>query len=85
MESGKKMRAMAHGIVNGKQLTDKENQEYQQQQTASPSQSPARRGPQELEQQDQVNQYPNTREPRVSGIPEQRAEALAHKLAQTYE
>src|SRR6267154_2573926 len=55
VESGKKMRAMAHGIVNGKPLTDKENQEHQQQ---------------EVEQQEGI---------------QQRAEALALKLARTYE
>ncbi|MCU1331391.1 MAG: hypothetical protein JWM08_383 [Candidatus Angelobacter sp.] len=76
---------MPCGIVDGKQLMDKENQEYKQQQTTPPSEDPARRAPRGLEQQDQVNQYPNTREPRVSGTPEQRAEALALKLAQTYE
>src|SRR6266853_13487 len=70
VESGKKMRAMAHGIVNSKPLTDKENQEYQQQETTPPSQEQARRGPRELEQQEQV---------------QQRAETLALKLAQTYE
>jgi hypothetical protein len=70
VESGKKIRAMPCGIVNGKPLTDKENQEYQQQETTSPSQNPARRGPRELEQQEEV---------------QQRAEALALKLARTYE
>src|SRR5258708_30294654 len=70
VESGKKMRAMAHGIVNSKPLTDKENQEYQQQETTPPSQQQAQGGPRELEQQEQAKQ---------------RAEALALKLAQTYE
>src|SRR6267154_2539910 len=55
VESGKKMRAMAHGIVNGKPLTDKENQEHQQQ---------------EVEEQERVKEQ---------------AEALALKLAHTYE
>ncbi|HEV7551957.1 MAG TPA: hypothetical protein VGP65_09745, partial [Candidatus Angelobacter sp.] len=76
---------MPCGTVNGKPLMDNENEEYQQQENTSPSQEQARRGPREPEQQDEVNQYPNTREPRVSGTPEQRAEALALKLAQTYE
>jgi hypothetical protein len=62
--------AMAHGIVNGKPLTDKGNQEYQQQETTPPSQDPAREGPRQLEQQEQVRQQ---------------AEALALKLARTYE
>jgi hypothetical protein len=53
-ESGKKMRAMTHGTVNGKELTDKENNGYQAQE-------------------------PEQHETR------QRAEALAIKLAQTYE
>src|SRR5882724_7161180 len=70
VESGKKMRAMACGIVNGKQLTDKENQEYQQQETTPPSQEQARRGPRQMEEHQQVKE---------------RAEALALKLAQTYE
>src|SRR6266853_5979866 len=70
VESGKKMRAMAHGIVNSKPLTDKENQEYQQQETTPPSQEQARRGPRELEQQEGI---------------QDRAEALALRLAQTYE
>src|SRR5258707_13604345 len=70
VEGEKKMRAMAHGIVNSKPLTDKENQEYQQQETTPPSQEQARRGPRELDQQEQV---------------QQRAETLALKLAQTYE
>jgi hypothetical protein len=61
---------MPCGIVNGKQLTDKENQEYQQQETTPPSQEQARRGPRGLEQQEEV---------------QQRAKALALKLAQTYE
>ncbi|MCU1332188.1 MAG: hypothetical protein JWM08_1180 [Candidatus Angelobacter sp.] len=60
---------MPCGIVNGKQLTDLENQEYQQQESSPPSQEQAR-GPRELEQQEEV---------------QQRAEALALKLAQTYE
>jgi hypothetical protein len=67
VESGKKMRAMAHGIVNGPGLTDKENEEYQQQETTLPSQEQARREEHEQE-----------------GI-QQRAEALALKLAHTYE
>jgi hypothetical protein len=41
--------AMAHGIVNGKPLTDKGNQEYQQQETTPPSQEQARREEQEQE------------------------------------
>jgi len=61
---------MANGIVNSKQWMDKENEEYQQQQTTPPSQNAARRGPRELEQQE--------------GIRDQ-AEALALKLARTYE
>jgi hypothetical protein len=56
--------------VNGKPLTAKENQEHQQQRTTPPSQDPAGGGPQHLEQQEQVKA---------------RAEALAVKLAQTYE
>jgi hypothetical protein len=74
---------MPCGIVNGKQLM--ENEEYQQQETIPPSQNPARRAPRELEQQEEVQLYPNTRNPRMSGTPEERAEALALKLAQTYE
>ncbi len=61
---------MANGIVNGKPLTDNENQEYQQQETTLPSQEHARRGPRQPEQQDDI---------------QLRAEALALKLAQTYE
>src|SRR5712672_3945726 len=61
---------MACGTVNGKGLTGMENEEHQQQQTTPPSQNPARRQPQEVEQQEEV---------------QQRAEALALKLAQTYE
>jgi hypothetical protein len=61
---------MPCGTVNGKPLTDKENQEHQQQRTTPPSQDPAGGGPQHLEQQEQVKA---------------RAEALAVKLAQTYE
>jgi len=81
----KRISAMPCGIVNGKQLTDKENQEHQQQETTPPSQEQARREFRQLEQQEEVHLYPNTRKPRVSGTPEQRAEALALKLAQTYE
>jgi hypothetical protein len=44
VESGKNA-PMPCGIVNGKPLTDKENQEYQQQQTARPGQEQARGGP----------------------------------------
>src|SRR5437868_13905340 len=62
--------AMACGTVNGKPLTDKENQEHQRQETTSPSQNAAREGAGEVEQQHEV---------------QQRVEALAHKLAQTYE
>jgi hypothetical protein len=61
---------MPCGTVNGKPLTAKENQEHQQQRTTPPSQDPAGGGPQHLEQQEQVKA---------------RAEALAVKLAQTYE
>jgi hypothetical protein len=61
---------MPCGTVNGKPLTDKENQEHQQQENTPASQDPAGRGPQQLEQQEQVKA---------------RAEALALKLAQTYE
>src|SRR5579859_7158205 len=69
VESGRKMR-MPCGTVNGKPLTDKENQEHQQQRSTPLSQDPAREGARELEQQHEV---------------QQRAEALALKLAQTYE
>ena len=61
---------MPCGIVNGKPLTDKENRECQQQETTPPSQEQARRGPRELEQQEGI---------------QDRAEALALRLAQTYE
>ncbi len=61
---------MPCGNVNGKPLTNKENEEYQQQETTPPSQNPARRGPRQLEQQEEV---------------QQQAEALALKLARTYE
>jgi len=61
--------AMANGIVNGKPLTDKENQEYQQQETTPPCQEQAWRAHQ-LEEHEQAGQ---------------RAEALAVKLAHTYE
>jgi len=61
---------MPCGTVNGKPLMDKGNQEHQQQETAQPSQEQVRRGTRQLEEQDQV---------------QQRAEALALKLAQTYE
>jgi len=63
---------MPCGTVNGKPLTDKENQEHQRQQAAPMSHDQApqgTRGPEEHEQE---------------GIRE-RAEALALKLAQTYE
>jgi len=69
VESGRKMR-MPCGTVNGKPLTDKENQEHQQQRSAPLSQDPAREGVREVEQQQEV---------------QRRAEALALKLAQTYE
>src|SRR5260221_4954504 len=61
---------MPCGIVNGKQLTDKENQEYQQQETTSQSQEQARWASRQMEEHEQVKQ---------------RAEALALKLARTYE
>jgi hypothetical protein len=61
---------MPCGTVNRKPLTDKENQEHQQQENIPRSQNPAGWGPQELEQQEQVKTQ---------------AEALALKLAQTYE
>jgi hypothetical protein len=61
---------MAHEIVNGKPLTDKGNQEHQHQETTPPNQTPARRRFWEVEQQDEVKD---------------RAEALALKLARTYE
>ena len=60
---------MAYATVSGKQLTDKENQEYQEQQTTAPSQEQAWRTHQ-LEEHEQARE---------------RAEALALKLAQTYE
>jgi len=61
---------MPCGTVNGKPLTDKENQESQQQETTPASQNPVRDRVREVEQQHEV---------------QQRAEALALKLAQTYE
>jgi hypothetical protein len=61
---------MPCGTVNGKPLIANENQEHQQQETAPPSQEQARREPRQVEQQEQVKD---------------RAEALALKLAQTYE
>jgi hypothetical protein len=61
---------MPCGTMNGKPLTAKENQEHQQQENIPPSQNTAREGARELEQQEEVKT---------------RAEALAHKLAQTYE
>jgi hypothetical protein len=61
---------MPCGTMNGKPLTAKENQEHQQQENIPRSQDPAGRGPQQVEQQEQVKA---------------RAEALALKLAQTYE
>jgi hypothetical protein len=70
VESGKKMRAMAYGSVNGKPLLDKENQEYQQQETTPRSQEQAGRGPREPEEHEQVRLQ---------------AETLALKLARTYE
>ena len=76
---------MLNGTMNGKPLTDKENQEHQQQQSIPPSQNPAHGEPRQLEQQKEVHLYPNPRKPRVPGTPEQRAQALALKLAQTYE
>src|SRR5690349_10584589 len=69
-KAGKRTGAMAHGSVNGKPLTDKENQEHQQQRTTHLSQGPAGEGAREVEQQHEV---------------QQQAEALALKLAQTYE
>jgi hypothetical protein len=61
---------MSCETVNGKPLTDKENQEHQQQENIPRSQNPARERAPELEQQEDVKT---------------RAEALAVKLAQTYE
>src|SRR5690349_7824830 len=61
---------MPCGTVNSKPLMDKENQEHQQQRSTPLSQDPAHEGAREVEQQHQV---------------QQRAEALALKLAQTYE
>jgi len=61
---------MPCGSINGKPLTDKENQEHQQQENIPRSQNPAREGAREVVQQHEV---------------QQRAEALALKLAQTYE
>ncbi|HEV7519656.1 MAG TPA: hypothetical protein VGP89_01060, partial [Candidatus Angelobacter sp.] len=61
---------MPCGIVNGKPSTDKENQEYQQQETTPQGQNPARREPRQFEQQEEVKE---------------RAVTLAHKLARTYE
>jgi hypothetical protein len=61
---------MSCGTVNGKPLTDKENEEYQQQEITPPSQDQAHEGARQLEPQEQVRL---------------RAEALALKLAQTYE
>jgi hypothetical protein len=56
--------------VNGKPLMDKEKQEHQKQENTPLSQNPAREGAREIEQQHEV---------------QQRAEALALKLARTYE
>src|SRR5882724_6518320 len=61
---------MPCGTVNGKPLTDKENQEHQQQETTPTNQEQAHRGPREREEHEEVKE---------------RAEALALKLAQTYE
>ena len=61
---------MPCGKGNGKPLTDKENQEHQQQEATPPSQEQARREPRQREGQEQVKD---------------RAKALALKLAQTYE
>src|SRR6266481_174505 len=61
---------MAHGTVNGKQLTTNKHEDHQRQEATPTSQNPAPRGSQEFEQQEQVND---------------RAQALAIKLAQTYE
>src|SRR6202140_5233252 len=69
VESGKKMRAMAYETVNGKPLTGKGNQEYQQQETSPPNQEQAWRTHQ-FEEHEQARQ---------------RAQDLAVKLAHTYE
>jgi hypothetical protein len=70
VEKRKEDARMPCGTVSVKPLTDKENQEHQQQENIPRSQDPAGRGPQQVEQQEEV---------------QQRAEALALKLAQTYE
>jgi hypothetical protein len=69
-QSGKTGRPGDPVIVNGNPLTDKRNQEHQQQETTPSSQEQATRGLGELEQQDEV---------------QLQAEALALKLTQTYE
>jgi hypothetical protein len=61
---------MAHGTVNGKPMTTNEQEDNQQQETTPPSQEQARRGPRQLEQHEEV---------------QERAKALALKLARTYE
>ena len=75
---------MPCGIGNGKPLTDKENEEYQQQENTPTSQEQAHGGLREREEHEQMN-HPDPRKPRMSGTPGERAEALALKLAQTYE
>jgi hypothetical protein len=76
---------MRCGTVNGKPLTDKENQEHQQQENIPRSQSPAGRGPRQTSPPSQEQAHREAREPEQQEQVKARAEALALKLAQTYE